>query len=236
MKRSDSQIPTLHFRGSPVALDSLVGIAHEDLGGSPKISLDQLKSGATPPGVRASQVGDGASRLRMTLAGSTPPGTYNGSAELGGKRYPVEVQVERYVHLSVSPRQLILEAHAGQKLQVDLTIANSGNVDCDIGKNHYFGLYDIHGAERAIGTAFRQAEGTAEKRLEGLLEELAVGHAGLVRVQVEQGEGAIALGEVRPLRLNLHMPAGLKAGCTYSGTLPLHNLRYYVKVRATDKR
>lgn len=235
MKDSENRPPTLHFRGSPVTLDSLVRIAHEDLGSFPKISLDKLKPSSALLGVHASRVGEQATRLRMMLAPGTPPGTYEGAAEVGGKRYPVEVHVDPYFSLSVSPRQLMLEGHAGQTLHVDLTIANGGNVACEIGKAHAFGLYDVHGAERGIGAAFRQSEGTGQQRLERMVEELAGGYAGLTRVQVEEGDGSIAPGDVRPLRLRLHLPGGLKAEHSYTGTWPLHNLQYYVMVRATGE-
>ena len=225
MAQSAKQHPTLHFRGLPRAIDSLVGIPYQEIGPTPKVSVDHLVS------AHAFDAGEKASRLHLSLSQSTPPGTYKGSAEFGGKSYPVEVQVEPYHYLALSPRQLIVNAKAGEKMQVDLVLANSGNVACDIGKTHAFGLYDVHGAESAIGAAFRQTESTGFERADRLLEALSEGHGGMVRVQVEEGSGAIAPGEVRPLRLNLHFPSGLKSGHTYTGTLPIENLRYYAKVR-----
>jgi hypothetical protein len=226
VQQSGRQHPTLHFRGLPRALDSLVSIPYHEVGPTPKISVDNLVSS------HAFDAGGKASRLHLALSQNTPPGTYKGSAEVGGKSYPVEIQVEAYYHLALSPRQLILNAKAGEKMHADLILANSGNVACDIGKTYVFGLYDIHGAESGIGAAFRQTESTGERRADRLLDALAEGHGGMVRVQVEEGTGSIAPGDVRPLRLNLHFPSGLKSGHTYTGTLPIENLRYYVKVRA----
>ena len=236
MKRAEHHLPTLHFRGVPVALDSLVGIAQGELGPALRISIDHLALSHVPLGFLAFDAGAGASRLRMSIPRGTPPGNYKGSAEAGGKSYPVEIDVESYVHLSLSPRQLILSAHAGDKLHVDLTLANSGNVVSEIGITYAFGLYDVHGAERGIGAAFRSGEGNGVTRVVRLLDQLAEGHGGIVRVQVEEGAGSIAAGEVRPLRLNLHLPTMLKAGHTYTGTMPMENLRYYVKVHATSER
>ena len=225
MAQSVKQHPTLHFRGLPRAIDSLVGIPYQDVGPTPKVSIDNLLS------AHGFDAGGKSSRLHLSLPQSTPPGIYKGSAEFGGKAYPVEVQVEPYYNLALSPRQLIVSAKPGEKVHVDLVLANSGNVVCDIGKTYVFGLYDIHGADSAIGAAFRQTESTGEKRADRLVEALSEGHGGMVRIQVEEGSGPIAPGEVRPLRLNLHFPGGLKPGHTYSGTLPIENLRYYTKVR-----
>ena len=113
-----------------------------------------------------------------------------------------------------------------------MVVANSGNVACEIGKALTFGLFNVHGAERAIGAALRQNEQSGEKRLDRFMDEFADQHAGVVRIQVLGGSGSIAPGEARPLKLNLHLPSGIKADQTYSGTMPLQNLRYYVKVRA----
>jgi hypothetical protein len=221
-----------------MALDSLLPVARDEIGPAPRIWVDKPASGLAPLGVAAFDAGAGASRLHMSISRSTQPGTYKASAEMAGKRYPVEIHVEPCVHLSLSPRQLILNGHAGEQLRVELTLANSGNVSCEIGRAHAFGLYDIHGAERGIGAAFRKSESTGQSPMERvvqLVEELAKGHGGLVRVQMDQGAGLIAAGEVRPLRLSLHLPAGLEAGHTYTGILPLENLRYYVKIRATGE-
>jgi hypothetical protein len=236
VKRSQNDLPTLHFRGVPRALDSLVGVAYNEVGSAPRISIDD--PGASPflRGAVAFEAGGKASRLHLSLSEATPPGTYKGSAEMGGKSIPIEIHVEPYIHLALSPRQLVLTGYAGQQQYVELTLANSGNVPCVIGKAHAFGLYDVHGAERGIGAAFRHTEASGEKRVERMMDELAEGHGGLVRVQVEEGHGPIAPGEVRSLRLNLHFPAELKAGHTYTGTLALENLRYYVKVRTAAEK
>jgi len=222
--------PTLHFRGEPAALDSFVTIQPDEVGSVPRLSLRTLGTFAIPPAV---DVGAGVSRLHLSIPRGTPPGTYNGSVELAGRQYPVEVHVEPRAYLLSSPRQLVLSGHAGEQVHVDLALANSGNVPGEIGKTHAFGLYDVHGAERAIGTAFRQAEESGAGRVEHLLQQLAAGHGGLVRVQVTKGAGSIAPGEVRQLQLTLHLSSDLVAGHTYSGVWPLENLRYYARVRAT---
>lgn len=236
MKRSDGELPTFHFRGTPRSLDCLIDIPHREAGPAPRISLDERAVSHRLQGIFAFDVGGKASRLQLSVSESTPPGNYKGSVEVGGKSYPAEIRVEPYAHLALSPRQLIVAAHGGEKQHVDLSLANTGNVPCEVGSTYVFGLYDIHGAERGIGAAFRQTESTGEKRAERLLEELASGHAGTVRVQVEEGQGSIAPGEVRSLRLHLHFPAKLEAGHTYTGTLAMENLRYYVKVRAVAQK
>ena len=223
----------LHFRGLPVGLDALVCVPQEHFGVSPKFSFHDLDPGAGF-GVSVAPLTQGATRLRMTVARNTSPGIYKGSAKVGDKTYPVEIRVEPYIHLSVSPRQVFIEAHAGQQQTEQLVLANTGNVPCDIGETHAFGLFDVLGAERGIGAAFREPGKPGQGLMDRLADELARGHAGMVRLKLKDGAGPIAPGEVRSVRIDMRMPSGLKAGHTYSGTLPLHNLRYYVKVSATE--
>lgn len=228
--------PTLHFRGEPVALDSFLALSAAELGQAPKVTLKTLGPVPTPIGLVALDVGPGVSRLHLSIPRSTPPGTYDGSAEFAGRRYPVEVHIEPYAYLSVSPRQLVLIGHAGEHLRADLTLANCGNVACEIGKTHAFGLYDIDGVERGIGASFLQSAESRTSRAEHLLEKLAAGHGGLAHAQVTKGGGSLVPGEVRQLELDVQLPADLSTGHTYSGVWPLENLRYFVKVRATRKR
>jgi hypothetical protein len=231
-----ADLPTLHFRGEPASLDSFLAISADELGQAPRVALKTLGSFPVPLAVVAVDMGAGVSRLHLSIPRTTPPGDYTGSAELAGKVYPVEVHIEPHAYLSLSPRQLVLSGHAGEQLRADLTLANCGNVACEIGKTHTFGLYDIDGVERGIGAAFLQTADRGANRAEHLLEKLAAGHGGLVQAQLTKGVGPIAPGELRQLELALHLPGELSAGHTYSGVWALENLRYFVKIRATRKR
>jgi hypothetical protein len=227
---------TVHFRGVPAAVDSLVGISHALIGPTPRISINAQPPGFLLRGLSAFDEGGKASRLLLSLAGNTPPGTYTGSIDMAGKSFPAEILVEPFTHLTISPRQLLLSVHPGDRIELDLTIANTGNVPCDIGKTHAFGLYDVHGAEHGVRAAFRRDEGSSERSVDRLLDKLAAGHGGTVRVQIEKGHGLLDPGEVRSLRWNVHFPATVKPNHTYSGTLALENLRYYARVRVAEEK
>jgi len=233
VKGSERTLQTLRFRGSPIGLDALVGVPQEDFSGLPTFAIENINLGTTHR-VFVAHATQGATRLRITVAPNTAPGIYKGSAQVGDQMYPVEIKIEPYIHLSASPRQLVIQASAGQKLCEDLVLANTGNVPCTIGPTYAFGLYDVDGVENGIGKMFRQTQSSDRSRLDFLVDQLAEGHPGAVKLRIEEGAGTIAPGEVRALRLNFHMPTGLKPGHTYTGTLPLHNLRYYIEARPTE--
>ena len=81
----------------------------------------------------------------------------------------------------------------------------------------------------------REEEKKGLERIMRLAEGVADGHGGLVRVNIKEGAGLIAPGKLSNLRVALRLPKQLKSGQTYSGTWPLLNLRYYVRVQVSDQ-
>jgi len=141
----------------------------------------------------------------------------------------VAAEVESYPSLRLAPAQLLVEAGPGDAVEAHVTALNDGNVPLELPEATAFGLFDVAGAERGVLAAFTSPEG-GEARLGALADELAASHGGLVRVQIAEGAGVLAPGEVRALLLRLRLSDGLERGRTYSGTLSLHTLRYYVRV------
>ncbi len=232
---SDQAAP-LRFRGSPRIVQGLAPL-NPDQALNAELSLD-LKlpqehrvTRQTPEHpLQSVPLSSFASRLRFSLPESTPPGTYEGSVQIGGETYPVVVEVEPHPQLFISPRQLILQATPGQEVTVNLTLGNSGNVTCEIRKAYAFGLFEVNGLDRAIGAALTQAPAEGRTRLDKLMDEVADNHGGSVRVNVREGTGVLAPGELRDLTVTLRFTDRLKPEHTYWGTWPLYNLRYYVKV------
>jgi hypothetical protein len=200
------------------------------------LKLPQAIQQAPPVTLQTEPISASAARLRFSLPESTPPGTYEGTVQISGEYYPILVEVEPHPYLVISPRQLLLRVASGAEATADLVLINSGNVPCEITKAHAFGIFDIDGAERAIGAALGSSTEKGQGRLNRLLDEAADNHGGLVRVNVREGVGSIAPGELRNLRATLRFSDRLKAGHTYWGTWPLLNLRYYVQIYITNSK
>ncbi len=227
------------FRGSPVAMESLVPIApHEATKGILAVDLEiRWKETYRPPlALHPIPAGTSATRLRLVLPESTPPGTYKGKVQIGDSEYPILADVEPYPHLLLSPDRLWLQAAAGSETEVDLTLVNAGNVTCDVGKAYAFGLFDEDGLDRGIAAAFQEDAAQGRGRIDRLADELAEGHGGIVRVLIQEGAGPVAPGELRNLRLKLRFPDRLKPGHNYFGTWSLYNLVYSVEVQATGQK
>src|SRR5579863_202817 len=109
-----------------------------------------------------------ATRLRIVLPKSTPPGTYKGRVKFGDSQYPILAEVEPYPHLRLSPSRLSLEAAAGSEIEVELTLVNGGNVTCEVGKAYAFGLFDKDGLNRGTAAAFQDDAGRGRGRFDRL--------------------------------------------------------------------
>lgn len=226
----------LLFRGTPRLVEGLAPIPLGLVGDRPvSIDLDLPRQKPEARVVQIVPAGAIALRLRFSLPEETPPGSYRGKMQLGDQLYTTVVEVEPHPHLLISPSQLSLQAAPGEEVEIALTVANDGNVEYEMPRAHGFGLFDTTGVERAIGATLRDNETVGLARINRLAEEVADSHGGLVRVNVKEGVGLIAPGKLSNLRVALRLPKQLKPGQTYSGTWPMLNLRYYVRVYVSNK-
>lgn len=233
MAAGRSNETTLRFRGLPSGVECITPL---DLGVTryqrPASHLAlRAPSGEVPSsGLRIFPVSAGISRLWFPLPPYTPPGTYYGNATVGEAEFSMTVDVEPYENLVLSPPQLNLVAASGDHITTHLTLANAGNITCDIGKAHAFGLFDVEGAERAVGATLRDETPEGRDKVNRLMDRLADEHAGFVRVQIEKGEGPIAAGETRQLTARMRFPDNMKPNRAYTGTWVLFNLAYQLRV------
>jgi len=228
------QAQLLRFRGSPRAIEALIPMGMPEAA-ERRLAVDlEVEAERKPPiVVHPIPMGASATRLRLVLPESTPPGTYKGTVQVGDARYPIEAQVDAYRHLRLSPSRLSLEAAAGSEVEVELTVVNGGNVTCEVGRAYALGLFDKDGLNRGTAAAFQEDAPRGQERVGRLMDEFAEGYGGFLRMKVEEGAGPLDPGELRNLKLKLKMPDRLKAGRNYFGTWSFHNLAYLVTVRAT---
>jgi hypothetical protein len=190
----------------------------------------------TPSVLRVFTVSEGISRLWFPLPAYTPPGTYQGNVKIDSADYPITVDVDAEENLVLSPPQFTVVAAAGEQITANFSLANAGNVTCDIGKGQAVGLYDVEGAERAVGATFREPEVEGKDKMTRLMHHLAEEHAGIIRMQVHEGAGPIAPGEVRQLVVHLRFPDNMKTGRSYTGSWVLYNLACQIRVAVRGER
>jgi hypothetical protein len=230
--------PRVVFRGPPDRLASLL-----PLPGTPETPEAAPEPAASLLGaeVRALTVrplareGVDARRATLRLPRSTPPGRYEGSAEIEGRKVAIVAEVEQRPRLEADPRRISVEVAPGGTASVDVTLLNTGNVPCDLSGTSTFCVFDGRGAEHAFWAALASDPPKGRQRLDVLMDDLADSHGGLVTTRVEKG-AKIAPGELRDVRLTLRFSDRLQPGRRYAGSWRAEGVRIPVRVATPANR
>jgi hypothetical protein len=218
------------FRGPPHRLSSLVDLpaAPETLG-EPRALLEgaEIRGLGLRPLTRE---GRGVGKLMLRLPKSTPPGTYSGSVELGGRKHPVVVEVEPRAKVEASPPRLSFEAGPGAEVGAPVTLLNVGNVPFEVPAASTFCVFDGSGVDRAFWVAFTSEAPKGKGRIDLLLDELAESHGGLVEVRARTKNRTIAPGEAGNVQLTLRLSDRLRPGHSYAGSWDAEGLHVRVRV------
>jgi hypothetical protein len=158
------------------------------------------------------------SALSFRLPKSTPPGSYEGSIDLGEQRIPILVDVESRSSLRFIHPKFTYKGLSGARVRTQLTVLNRGNVSVTVPGRDTFCVFEDGGVARALyrGLAAENLQGA--RRIDHILDELAEAHGGLVRITINKGAGRLAPEEVRELEIDLHFPRTVMSGKTYRGT------------------
>lgn len=226
----------LRFRGMPTLISATVDVktfaeadqtCHVDLPGV----LSQ------PLSVRPVFRRDlNTSQLRFRLPRFTPPGSYPGTVEVGGRQLPISVEVEARSELRLTPHSLLVKTKSAGKVSADLALQNLGNLPFLVESKHTFCLYDGSGVDQAFFAALVEEMPEGKRRIDRLMDELAESHGGLVRLIVGKGAGEVPPGEVRELRVDFHFSNRLRAGHVYSGYWSFSDFHYLVEVEVTQEK
>jgi len=220
------------FRGPPDRLASLLPVARAAAAREAVKEPAANLRGAEVRGLTVrtlARSGLDARRVTLRLPRSTPPGTYEGSAEIEGQEIPIVAEVEERPRLEADPRRLSVEVAPGGTASVAVTVLNTGNVPRDLSGASTFCIFDGQGTEQAIWAALATDPPEGKQRIDVLLDDLAESHGGLVTARVEKG-AAVKPGESRDVRLTLRFSDRLQPGKRYAGSWRVDGLRIPVRV------
>jgi hypothetical protein len=223
--------PTVTFRGPPHRLTSLVTLPDGgDELGRPTALLEgaEIRGLAVRPLTRE---GTSMGKVTLRLPKSTPPGSYAGSVEIGGRQHSVSVEVEPRSRIEASPSRLSFEVQPGGEVSADVTLLNVGNVPFDVPAASTFCMFDGSGFNHAFWIAFTSEPEQGKQRIDLLLDDLAESHGGLVEVRARVAERTIPSGEARDVNVTLRFSDRLRAGHSYAGSWSVDGLT--LRVRAS---
>jgi hypothetical protein len=196
-----------------------------------------LLSGVEPQRARIRPVGPAgaAAELRLKVPPTTPPGTYEGSVEVGELRFPILVDVEPHLRMRFTPRSLTVREPAGTEHVTEVSVVNHGNVPCEVPERDSFCLFEWAGVERGLRVALSSDEPKGHTRLDVLMGQLARSFGGMVEVTVADGSGELQIGEARALLVTLFLPEKLRPSHVYMGTWSPCGARLSMRIEASSR-
>jgi hypothetical protein len=172
--------------------------------------------------------------VSVRLPKSTRPGSYAGSAEVGGTQIPVVIDVEARPRLRFLPPKVSFRGSPGARLRAGVTVLNLGNVDVAIERESTFCIFDNRGVDRALYRALIEKAVDGKHRIDRVLDELAECHGGLVRALVLEGAGELPPEAARELAVEFQFSRRMRAGETYRGGWLISEASLEVEIEAAE--
>jgi hypothetical protein len=234
-RASQPQGRPVTFRGPPHRMSSLVALPE---GPDELWEARALLEGAEIRGlsVRRAREGLDMGKVTLRLSKSTPPGSYSGSVEIGGKPLPIVVEVEPRPRVEASPSRLSFEVEPGTEVTADVTLLNIGNVPCEVPAASTFCVFDGSGVDHAFWVALVSDPPEGKARMDLLLDDLAESHGGLVEVRARADERTIAPGESCDVQVTLRFSDRIRPGHAYAGAWDAEGFHLRVRVSVPAKK
>jgi hypothetical protein len=224
----------LRFRGTPNRLSATLELPEFPPAKACRVVLPDARP--LPLSVRRLRSTEPVvSTLSFRLPKSTPPGSYEGNVELGGKQIPILVDVEPRASLRFIRPRVRCKERPGARTTAELTLLNRGNVEVTVPREDSFCVFADDGIARAMYRGLAEEDGNGQQRIDRIMDELAKAHGGLVRVTVTEGSGLLAPEEVRELTVELHFSHRLLAGRTYRGSWPVSQASLEVEIEVVGE-
>jgi hypothetical protein len=222
---------TLRFRGSPHRLSLSNAVLGEHESGEivlPEELAAHSHSPTIPLPVRKSRAAGPS--LRLSLDRTAPAGRYQAELRLSGKSVPVTLEIAPTPRLSVFPLSADFSGAPGSNAEVEIVLANTGNVAIDLPERSVTGIFDDEGLEVAFADTYRQDTDDPGQLFGHWLRKLREGYGGLLKLRIASGAGSLESGAERTIVLSAHLPENLKRGHSYHGIWELGPVNYRVTV------
>ena len=208
---------------SAAALDlpGLRGPARQPLGHLPLLARVYPNQQAQVPAV-------------LNLDPSTPPGTYDGSLQIGEHRQSVRVHITEQIGLRVQPTFVSLFTEGELVFPRGFVVENTGNVPLRLGAECVVPLVDTAELLVAVRQGLRGAceAKDAEDVVKSILcawSQQQVGTVSMKREDITLGPG-----ETRPLTITFTVPHDLQRFRRYVADLPLYTASLHLEVVTGD--
>lgn len=175
---------------------------------------------------------------------STPPGTYDGTVQVGERRQRVRIYVTEEIDLRVQPSAVSIFTEGELAFRREFVVENAGNIPLRLGDDCIVPIGDASGLRAAVRQGLRGAceAAKADDVLKSILCAWSEQQVGTVSVKRE--DVTLQPGETRPLTLTFTVPDDLRRFRRYVAELPLYTASLRLEVvtgnfqtaRSSEKR
>ena len=221
----------LHNRSTEKVKLSAIALDFPKLRGPAREPLDSLSMLARVYPNQQAQV-----PAVLNIDPSTPPGTYDGSLQVGERWQRVRVHITEHIDLRVQPRSVSIFTEGELVFPREFVVENAGNVPLRLGDDCIVPLGDALELRAAVRQGLRDACGASkgEDVLKSLLCAWSDQQVGTMSVKRE--DVTLQPGEARPLTLTFTLPSDLRRFRRYVADLPLYTASLHLEVVTGDLR
>jgi hypothetical protein len=212
-KEGRSERPLLLFSGTPSRVQALVPVDADQLAGA-SVRLE-LADGPLDVPALAVATAPGHSTVRLLSAQPLPAGRYRARFVTPDDAMDANVEVLGKARLRPFPPRLEIEARGETEVSIDLL--NTGNVDLDVAEAYAVPLEVAGTLGRAIVDGIKTKE-RGVQRWGVAADSIASSQAGVARLAVREGVGAVKPGESRRVVGVVRLPDKIEGGETYVGS------------------
>ncbi len=172
-------------------------------------------------------------RISYKLPPGTPPGTYERSIQVGGKKKKLKLIVQPNIGIDMNPLDLYFNGVVpGGSYNAQLSFANTGNLPFKIPDIKHVTTLDTDYLCRATSLAMRKKGGEGfTAMMDELTRNIHRDMADWAIVRLKESGKTIAPGENIQLHFTLTLPKDVDPGRDYSGTVRVwdNTLSYFIK-------
>ncbi|WP_298918677.1 hypothetical protein [uncultured Roseobacter sp.] len=179
----------------------------------------------------------GKTRISTRIGLDAPPGTHKAVLATEGGDIPVSIVVAPKKRLRLLPSSVEITGRPGDKIRVDLKVANLGNTDMALPAGGIAGLFASDGLAGAFSAAYGSATEAPLEVFGEFIDGLRRSHLGLVRLRlIDKVKSPLKPGDKRDLIGEFSLPepqnekTQIGAGRRFHATFVMDRLRLVMRL------
>ena len=148
--------------------------------------------------------------FEFPVAASTPPGVYEAEIQVGNQTRTVQIQINPFVEISLSPDEITLYTEGNNQFEMEFSVTNEGNIPVNMGNEFTAFLQTESGLEgqlqRALSVACNDKDEDSDP-LKTVLCSLAQQQLG--EITMSWDNSSLKPGETLSLKSSIELPDNL---------------------------